>query len=110
MIRARLSSAAERDILEAQKWYSRQASDLDLAFKDDLDQTLIQVRTHPEAFPIVHTNIRRAILSRFPSAFSMHGGRIMSSSWEWSTIPVIQVAGKGEGEGNRRAGEVAGDS
>jgi toxin ParE1/3/4 len=39
---------------------------MDLAFKDDLDQTLIQVRTHPEAFPIVHTNIRRAILSRFP--------------------------------------------
>lgn len=66
MIRARLSSAAERDVLEAQQWYARQAPGLDLAFRDELDRVLIQIRTYPASFAVVHENVRRANLRRFP--------------------------------------------
>lgn len=68
MIRARvrLSSAAERDVLAAQKWYSRQSPGLDLAFRDELDRTLDRIRRLPMGFPVVEENIRRANLQRFP--------------------------------------------
>lgn len=66
MTRARLSSAAERDVLEAQEWYARKAPGLDLSFRDDLDQVLAQIRAYPRSFPIVHENVRRANLHRFP--------------------------------------------
>lgn len=66
MIRVKLSSATERDILEAQRWYSQQSPDLDLAFRDELDRTLTLIREHPAAYPIVHEKIRRANLRRFP--------------------------------------------
>lgn len=73
MIRARLSSAAERDVSEAQHWYAAQSSGLDLAFRDELDRMLIQIRTHPESSPVVHQTVRRANLRRFPfSVFYAH--------------------------------------
>jgi len=68
VIRARLSSAAERDILEAQRWYARQVPGLNLGFRDELDRTLTLVREHPAGFPILYENIRRANLRRFPFA------------------------------------------
>ena len=66
MIRARLSSVAERDVLEAQEWYAGKTPGLDLSFRDELDRLLIQIRTYPEAYPVVHENIRRANLRHFP--------------------------------------------
>ena len=65
MIRARFSSAAERDVLEAQRYYARQSPGLDLSFKAELDQVLTQIRTYPASYPIVHEEIRRANLSKF---------------------------------------------
>jgi toxin ParE1/3/4 len=66
VIRLRFSSAAEKDLIEAQAWYADQAPDLDLAFRDELDHTLLQMRTYPAGFPMVHESIRRANLRRFP--------------------------------------------
>jgi len=66
VIRARLSSAAERDVLKVQEWYARRSQGLDLSFRDELDQALIHIRTHPEGFPVVYGDIRRANLRRFP--------------------------------------------
>lgn len=66
MIRVRFSSAAHRDILEAQAWYYEQSSGLDLAFRDELDRALKRVQTFPASCPIVHKSIRRANLRRFP--------------------------------------------
>ena len=66
MIRVRLSSAAERDVLEAQKWYAAKAPGLDLTFRDDLDRVLLQIREFPRGFPVVYENIRRANLHGFP--------------------------------------------
>jgi toxin ParE1/3/4 len=66
VIRAKLSSAAERDVLEAQRWYAMQAPGLDLAFRDQLDRTLSLIREHPAGFPVLHEKIRRANLRRFP--------------------------------------------
>lgn len=66
MIRARLSSAAERDVLAAQHWYAKESDGLDLSFRDDLDRVLLQIRTYPQSFPVVHENVRRANLHQFP--------------------------------------------
>jgi plasmid stabilization system protein ParE len=66
VIRARFSSAAERDVRAAQKWYARQRPGLDLSFRDDLNHVLDQVRAHPASFPVVHEAVRRANLQRFP--------------------------------------------
>lgn len=45
MIRIRFSSAAERDLVEAEAWYAKQAPGLDLALRDELDEVLLQIRT-----------------------------------------------------------------
>jgi plasmid stabilization system protein ParE len=66
VIRTRLSSAAERDVLAAQKWYARQGTGLDLSFRDELDHVLNHIRIHPASFPVVHNSVRRANLQRFP--------------------------------------------
>jgi toxin ParE1/3/4 len=65
-MRLRLSSAAHRDVVEAQAWYAGQAPDLELAFLQDLDRTLDRIRAFPAGHPVVHRTIRRANLHRFP--------------------------------------------
>lgn len=66
MTRLRLSSAAQRDLLEAQAWYSEQGVGLDLSFREDLDRLLDRIRAFPAGFPIVYKAIRRANLRQFP--------------------------------------------
>jgi plasmid stabilization system protein ParE len=66
VIRIRFSSAAERDLREAQAWYADQSPGLDLAFQRELDRCLDLIRAHPEGFPILFEAIRRANLHKFP--------------------------------------------
>ena len=66
MIRLRLSSAAHRDVSEAQAWYAGQKPGLDLSFREDLDRVLVRIREFPAGFPLVYKAIRRANLRQFP--------------------------------------------
>lgn len=59
---------AEADLEEAIAYY--EAIDPDLAFRFQAEVALAvqRIDDHPEAHPVVHTDLRRARLNRFPHA------------------------------------------
>jgi plasmid stabilization system protein ParE len=63
---ARVRVEAERDIEEAALWYERQRDDLGQAFLDEVLRTLALIEAHPELYPVLHREVRRALLRSFP--------------------------------------------
>jgi len=59
---------AEADIEAAAAWYDGQQSGLGLRFVDAVDQVLTRIHESPLQFPLVSTEIRRALLHTFPYA------------------------------------------
>lgn len=65
-MRVRFVPEAEADLLDAYQWYEARAGGLASEFLRSLDACLAVVARHPDAFPIVHRGLRRALLRRFP--------------------------------------------
>ena len=64
---------AESDVQSSYDWYQKQSSGLGDEFLDALDQAITGIQRLPEQHPVVHANIRRALLRRFPYAvFYLH--------------------------------------
>ena len=61
-----LSTAAERDVRVAFRWYEDRVSSLGSAFLDEVEASLARIAEFPAACPTVHQNVRRALLRRFP--------------------------------------------
>ena len=59
---------AERELLEAERWFEERQPELGRRFRDAVDATIEQIREFPLAFPAVHGNKRRALVLRFPYA------------------------------------------
>ena len=57
---------AAADIEAAYQWYESQATGLGDQFLDVVGEQLHSLESHPEQFPIIHRNTRRALLRRFP--------------------------------------------
>ncbi|MCL4553908.1 MAG: type II toxin-antitoxin system RelE/ParE family toxin [Actinobacteria bacterium] len=57
---------AEADITDAALWYETQAPGLGYDFLRSVDVCLADVAREPQRFPVIHRNMRRAILRRFP--------------------------------------------
>ena len=57
---------AAADIEGAFQWYESQAAGLGGQFLDVISTQLHSLQKHPEQFPVVHRNTRRALLRRFP--------------------------------------------
>ena len=57
---------AEQDIKTAYAWYESQQAGLGEEFLVSLRQKLESLQTHPESAAIIHKNIRRAVVPRFP--------------------------------------------
>ena len=57
---------AEADVGEAHVWYLARGLDLGEEFLRSLDACIQDVSAFPEASLVVHRNIRRALLRRFP--------------------------------------------
>ncbi len=57
---------AEADIAEARLWYERQRKGLGEDFLLCADEALTKIGRDPELFPIVHRDVRRAVIHRFP--------------------------------------------
>lgn len=68
MIRVRLRPAAEADIQEATDWYEERESGLGGKLLDELGDAFTRIRQLPLQFPVVETDVRRALLRRFPYA------------------------------------------
>lgn len=65
----RVRPEAEADIEESFNWYEDEIPGLGHEFRHALRSTLSLVRSNPFLFPVVHRQIRRAIVKRFPHAF-----------------------------------------
>jgi toxin ParE1/3/4 len=57
---------AEADVMVAFAWYEEQTQGLGSHFLLCMEAVLSQIQRHPEASPLVHRQIRRALLRRFP--------------------------------------------
>jgi plasmid stabilization system protein ParE len=57
---------AEVDIEEAYRWYERQRSGLGSDFLLCLEEGFAKTQKNPEMFPVVHRNVRRLLIRRFP--------------------------------------------
>ena len=74
----RYSPEAFADVAEAFSWYEAQRRGLGWEFVVALDTTLGLLQQAPEAGPVVHRGLRRALLHRFPYAlyYGFTGGQI----------------------------------
>jgi plasmid stabilization system protein ParE len=59
---------AEDEALEVRRWYESRRPGLGREFGQALDVLIARIAASPLAFPRVHQETRRAILSRFPYA------------------------------------------
>lgn len=59
---------AAREIQETFDWYEERSEGLGLEFLRAADACLSLIRRNPEAFPVAHDQVRRALLRRFPYA------------------------------------------
>lgn len=66
MMRVRLLPEAEKELMEAAKWYSQQAVGLDYEFIRCIDEAAARIGRAPLMFPVVHRGRRRIIVKRFP--------------------------------------------
>ena len=63
-----LRPLAESDLDHAATWYEDQQPGLGLRFLDAADQLFERLRLTPQQFPLVLTDVRRALLPTFPYA------------------------------------------
>ncbi len=61
-------STAQTQVATAQAWYELQRKGLGAEFALNLEAAIERVARNPEHFPIVHGQVRRAFLKRFPYA------------------------------------------
>lgn len=59
---------ASEDLADAFRWYERQRPGLGREFEKAVEQTLRSLEQAPAAFPILHRDLRRVLLKRFPYA------------------------------------------
>ncbi|HEV2846587.1 MAG TPA: type II toxin-antitoxin system RelE/ParE family toxin [Thermoanaerobaculia bacterium] len=57
---------AEQEAREAAKWYEDRSPGLGAAFLEIVESVLAGLSENPYRFPVIHKNVRRALLSRFP--------------------------------------------
>jgi hypothetical protein len=60
------TTAAETDVEEVFRWYEVQRSGLGAAFRHALNIAVMAVETNPAAYAILHRNVRRVLLPKFP--------------------------------------------
>jgi plasmid stabilization system protein ParE len=58
--------AAESDVAEAYEWYEERRQGLGDDLLLSVEATLAAICERPASFPIVHQDIRRALIRRFP--------------------------------------------
>ena len=62
----RLRRAAFRDLVEALAWYERQRQGLGDEFLRAVRDTYPAITQRPNSFAVVHRDVRRALVGRFP--------------------------------------------
>ena len=57
---------AEFDLAEAYGWYETRVSGLGSEFLLSIDAALSSIQRTPELYPVIHKNVRRNLIRRFP--------------------------------------------
>jgi plasmid stabilization system protein ParE len=65
-INLRLRPESEQDLADAAAWYEEQREGVGNQFLDEVLSVFSVISDTPLIFPIVHKNIRRALIHRFP--------------------------------------------
>ncbi len=65
-LRIVIAPLARSDITFAVDWYNQKSSPIAEDFKVNLDRTMYRISEHPERYRVVHRDMRRALLSKFP--------------------------------------------
>jgi plasmid stabilization system protein ParE len=84
---------AARELRATHQWYESRREGLGREFAEAVEAVLLRIAEQPFAFPRVHSETRRAVLTRFPYAvyFGLHGedvvvlavhGRQHPSRWQ----------------------------
>lgn len=70
---------AREEFDAAGDWYERERIGLGRQFTAEIDHLLGRVVANPGLFPVVHRDIRKAVVRRFPYClyFRVRGGRIV---------------------------------
>jgi toxin ParE1/3/4 len=66
MRRVSIRPEAQADVRTAAGWYEDQVPGLGSRFRAELRACLSRIREHPQAYPLVRGQVRRASLHRFP--------------------------------------------
>ena len=61
-----IRAEAESDISEAYTWYERQLKGLGSDFILCVEEGLAKIQRDPQIYPVVHRNVRRVLIHRFP--------------------------------------------
>ena len=71
--------AAAADLEDAYRWYEARRPGLGGEFLESAGSTLEAIVRQPKRFPLVHRDLRRALLRRFPYGifFRIQGDRLM---------------------------------
>ena len=64
--RAILEPAAEDELRIAHAWYQQKGPTLGNAFLDSVGAVISAIERNPLLYPVVHQDIRRAVVKRFP--------------------------------------------
>lgn len=59
---------ARADLIAAQDWYEHESPGLGRGFRAAIDDVVQRISANPQQFPVIHKNVRRALLRRFPYA------------------------------------------
>ncbi len=65
-LEVRFRKEAERDLLDAVFWYEEQRRGLGSDFLAEIQTSLAALAENPMRHPVIHKNIRRALVRRFP--------------------------------------------
>lgn len=62
----RIQPEAQAEIVEAHQWYEDKAEGLGAEFVRAVDACFASIERNPTAYAVVHKQVRRALLRRFP--------------------------------------------
>ncbi len=57
---------AEEEFLDAARWYDRRSNGLGIEFIESIDAAVELIERHPEQYPVVYRQTRKAVVRRFP--------------------------------------------
>jgi len=61
-----LRQEAQRDLAKTHKWYNEKVPGLGSDFLAVVERALESIQENPARFPIIHREVRRALIRRFP--------------------------------------------